>query len=143
MYKTLKEALEANSLEHKLEMQIKASLDGEQMNEANEVSNTLITDTLSIPNIFAFDELYGKSFWDVKSLVSMWGKISRNHDPKYMTYSSCGTNAGQIAFSACSGGDIIQSKSLKIGEISIIQNRGCKYLRFRPTSSNETFFFFR
>ena len=35
---TLQEALEANSLEHKLEKQIKSSLDGEQMNEADEVS---------------------------------------------------------------------------------------------------------
>lgn len=140
---TLQEALEANSLEHKLEMQIRTSLNGEQMNEANDVSNTLITDTLSIPNIFDFDELYGKSFWDVKSLVSMWDKINSNRDPQYMTYSSCGTNAGKIAFSACSGGDIIQSKSLKIGEISIMQKSGCKYLRFRPISSNEIFFFFR
>ena len=41
MMQTLQEALYANSLEHKLEMQIKASLDGEQMNEATTIVDTL------------------------------------------------------------------------------------------------------
>lgn len=36
MYQTLQEALEANSLEHKLEMQIKASLDSTEESGSTE-----------------------------------------------------------------------------------------------------------
>ena len=39
MFQTLQEALEANSLEHKLEMQIKASLDSTNDNEPSEQTN--------------------------------------------------------------------------------------------------------
>lgn len=38
---TLLEALEANSLEHKLEIQIKAALDSEQMNETITITDSL------------------------------------------------------------------------------------------------------
>ncbi len=39
MFQTLQEALEANSLEHKLEMQIKASLDSTGDKEPSEQTN--------------------------------------------------------------------------------------------------------
>lgn len=41
MFQTLTEALEANSLEHKLEMQIKASLEEGEMNEKLKLANKL------------------------------------------------------------------------------------------------------
>ncbi|MBD5214642.1 MAG: hypothetical protein HDS75_07480 [Bacteroidales bacterium] len=156
MMHTLQEALEANSLEHKLEMQIKASLDGEQMNEYKYDENgklvfnkyafaemSELKEIHSLPNISEFGKMYGKSFMEVSQLKTAWKRINPVNPPLYCVYTSCKTKAAHDAFYVCEHGSFISRKECKIGIIYVMEDYGCKYLRFNPSNSSETFYFFR